>query len=138
VAGYPNVRNVIEKLKGNLKSKEGFKLDLKSIDDIIKMMKTMKACESPGFEVTVEELIGDMESLKGDGLLAPTNLKLVNKVIIKLGSLRDRAAFFTVLKDLRFTGSIHSEVSLACFMMERHGSKLPGEYKQIFDELSVS
>jgi hypothetical protein len=123
---------LIEKLKGNLKSKEG--LDSKSVDDIIKMMKTMKACESPGFEVAVEELIDDMESLKGDGLV-PTNLKLV---IIKLGLLRDRAAFFTVLKDLRFTGSIHSEVSLVCFMMERHGSKLPEEYKQIFDELSVS
>lgn len=131
--GYPNVRNVIENLKRKLK--EG--LDSKSVDDIIKMMKTMKACESPGFEDTVEELISDMESLKGDGL-APTNLKLVNEIIIKLGSLRDRAAFFTVLKDLRFTGSIHSEVSLACFMMERHGSKLPEEYKHIFDELSVS
>ena len=49
----------------------------------------MKCCQSPGSDDVVEELLSDVESLKGGKL----TLKLFNKITIKLESLRDRALF---------------------------------------------
>ena len=57
------------------------------LDSIIKKM-IKKCCQSPGSDDVVEELLSDVESLKGGKLM----LKLFT---IKLELLRDRALFFS-------------------------------------------
>ena len=87
-------------------------LDLE-LDSIIKKMINLKCCQSPGSDDVVEELLSDVESLKGGKLM----LKLFNKITIKLELLRDRALFFRWLGSQKFNGTIHCEANLACLMM---------------------
>ena len=107
------------------------------VDVIIEKMTDMSDCQSPGSSDVVDSLIAAMESFKLEGgWPAPT--RLVNEILNDLRSLRDRAGFFRMLKALSFkVGTVHCEFSLGCFMMPE-SSKLPKEYQQIVNELSVS
>lgn len=96
----------------------------------------MSLTSASGSSDVLQELIDTTMSLKSEGG-RPADER-VDAIIKDLEPLKDSAAFFKSLKDLKFWSSLHCEATLACFMLA-DSSKLPKEYKVILvvDELSV-
>jgi hypothetical protein len=64
--------------------------------------------------------------------------KQVDEIIKDLVLLMDRSKISMALNNLKFTGSIHCELNLACFLVAMKTSKLAKpEYEQIVKELLV-
>jgi hypothetical protein len=106
------------------------------LQEIIDCLGNMKKCESPGYEVVQANLLATMQKLKltrkGPGP------KEVRDIMNDFRSMRDRAEFFWRLKEPSpKCGSVHCELSLACFMMGE-STDFPEEYREIAKELSVS
>jgi hypothetical protein len=105
------------------------------VDEIIQDLDFMGSCQSPGSEDIVNYLSSTLQSLKdASGEPAP---KLISEISDAFRSLRDRALLFTMLKNPLFKGTLHCELTLACFIMPSEIPLAKG-YEPIVDELSVS
>ena len=102
-------------------------------------MFTMWGCHSPNFESGLDDLLETMKTFKDDKLKLGLKLANLDKIIKKLQSLRDNALIFSRLGDQTFKGSLHCELSLACFMMcSTSNEPRDLECQAIVDELLVS
>jgi hypothetical protein len=124
-----HVQNAIDQLRSSSLIKN------EDIDEIVRMLSSLACCQSPGSSAYTTDLINTMRSLTDKSSKASE--ELINEVMTKLQSLRDSATLFNKLDSLSFKGSLHCELSLACFMQPLLSSKDP-KYKIIVDELSVS
>ena len=107
-----------------------------NFDAIIEKMRSISLASADGSSDVLGGLIDTTLSLKDEGG-RPAD-EHVDAIIKDLESLKDSATFefFKTLRNLKFWGSQHGELTLACFMLA-DSSKLPKEYKHIADELSV-
>ena len=148
VPGDSSIANVILELR---KFSDCLDSDLDAkwridVRNILKLMNRIASClsSSSEFGLALKVIVKSLKDVGGIPDLAKKRLK-IQDIIADLEALKKEALSFSMLnlnlKDLpsgSFKGSIHCELSLACFKMLDTSRDLPKDFKQIADELSVS